>query len=111
MTTDLVTGLLGGFVFASFPLLWFHHRTERRWWADHERNAEAREKRAIERHDLEMRALADQHRGYLAAINQRARLEVKVGWLLQAVEDHADHLEGKATGAPLRHVPPELMQG
>jgi hypothetical protein len=64
-------------------------RHERREFARqdaHEQLAQAREDRAIERHDLQMRALADAQRGYLAAVNQRSRLEERVADLTTRVE-------------------------
>ena len=55
-----------------------HEKREFKRQDEHEKLAQAREDRAIERHDLQMRALADAQRGYLAAVNQRARLEERV---------------------------------
>jgi Tfp pilus assembly protein PilO len=47
----------------------------------HERRATEREKRALERHDLQMRALDHNRAMTLQAVNQRMRLEDVVGEL------------------------------
>jgi type VI protein secretion system component VasK len=47
----------------------------------HERRAQEREKRAIERHDLQVRALDHNRAMTLQAVNQRLRLEDAVGEL------------------------------
>lgn len=106
MTPSLAAliGTLGGFALAALAVLWLHERREFRRQdvaaaavavanLAHEQQAQYRERRAVERHDLQMAALSAARVLTLGAINQRARLEIRAAALEAASNDHADHLE------------------
>lgn len=76
----------------------------------HEKRAQAREARAIERHEKEMKALIDNNAMTLAAVHQRSRLETQMKWVLQALENHAEHLERMGAEDVLKHIPQELLK-
>lgn len=82
--------VLGGTILAFFAIILVHERREFRRQDLHELAAQAREDRAIERHDREMGALNHNRALTLAAIDQRSRLEPRV----EALEHRVKKLEG-----------------
>jgi hypothetical protein len=86
-------GTLGGFVLAALVVLWLHERREFKRQDLHEASAQERERRAVERHDLQMRALDANRALTLQAVNQRNRQEERLRAVEAATNDHADHLE------------------
>jgi C4-dicarboxylate-specific signal transduction histidine kinase len=95
-------GTLGGFVLAALVVLWLHERREFKRQDAHEGAAQEREDRAVTRHEAQMRELAAAQRGYLGAINQRARLELRTDAMEAALNDHAAHLEALGRIGPVR---------
>jgi lysylphosphatidylglycerol synthetase-like protein (DUF2156 family) len=90
----------------SIVALYLHERREFRKADQHETRAEAREERAKQRHDAQMKALADNRALTLAAIDQRSRLEFRTDWLETAILDHGLHLEALGRTGVAKVPPP-----
>ena len=70
--------VLGATIAAFLTIMLLHERREFRRQDGHEKNAEAREVRAVERHAAEMRAIDHNRALTLSAIDQRNRLDARV---------------------------------
>jgi hypothetical protein len=68
----------------------------------HELRAVRRETRAVERHEIAMKALQHNRALTLAAVDQRSRLEFRADLIEAAIGDHADHLERLGRPGALR---------
>jgi len=82
--------------------------TERQ--AAHERRAVEREEKAVARHERISIQLAANAKVFLAAVDQRTRLELRTIWLEAAIENHGDHLVelGREPGEVHRTPPVRL---
>jgi hypothetical protein len=76
--------------------------------AAHERRAVEREEKAVARHERISIQLAANAKVFMAAVDQRTRLELRTIWLEAAIENHGDHLIelGREPGEVHRTPPP-----